>query len=281
MPAVKQYRPPLELRKEDGMKQKNEWEQLMECLERIPQSDARHVPLHLPNYLLIGEHEERMREEIQRMAQLLKQKGLMRFAGEIPCIFWTMEQDPASFSGLLDALDAHAGFHNRFLGVVALEVTALLEGGETLRRLAGLVRDSYGELLLVCLLHGRESGKGHVLQRLLSEAAPLDVVCFEPVTEEEMTLYLTRRLEEKEVRLSTPARKALARQIAAMREEGDWQSFRTLDNLCELIAYRAGMWNACQKGVMLGMADVRRLDEDFQRLKKSRVRARTIGFGGE
>lgn len=42
-------------------------------------------------------------------------------------------------------LNAQAGFHNRFLGVVALDITALSEGGETLRRLAEMARDSYGE----------------------------------------------------------------------------------------------------------------------------------------
>ena len=263
------------------MKRKDEWDQRMEHLRQLPQSDACKAPLRLPNYLLINGREDRMGEMIQQMAELLKEKNLMRFAGECPCVFWTMTQDPDSISQLLDTLDAKAGFHNRFLGVVALEITALTEGGETLHKLAEMARDSYGELLLVYLLHGREHGKSHALQRLLSEATPLDVVCFDPVTEEEMALYLTRRLEGRDVRMSAQARKALAQQIAAIQKEGECKSLCVMDNLCELIAYRADMWNACQENVTLSVADVRRLAADFQRLKKNRVRARTIGFGGE
>lgn len=263
------------------MKHTDEWAQLMEHLRQLPQSHAGNAPLRLPNYLLIGAQEKRMHEDIQQLAELLIEKNLMQFAGEVPCVFWTMTQDPDSFSQLLDTLDAKAGFHNRFLGVVALEITALAEGGEALCKLAKMAKDSYGELLLIYLLSGRERGRSHALQRALSEATPLDVMGFEPVTEEEMTFYLARRLEERDVRLSSQARKALAQQIAIMRKEGDCKNFHVLDNLCELIAYRAGTWNACQENVILGVADVRRLDEDFQRLKKGRAHTRTIGFGGE
>lgn len=263
------------------MKYKDEWAQLIDRLSQTPQGSAGNAPLRLPNYLLIGYQEKRMREDIQHMAELLKERNLMRFAGECPCVFWTMSQDPDSFSQLLDALDAKAGFHNRFLGVVALEITSLTEGGENLCNLAKMAKDSYGELLLIYLLHGRERGKSHMLQRVLSEATPLDVMSFEPVTEEEMTGYLARCLAERDVRLSSQARKALAQQIATMRKEGDCKSYHVLDNLCELIAYRAVTWKERQDNVILGVADVRRLDEDFQRLKKSKAHTRTIGFGGE
>jgi len=262
------------------MKHKDEWDQLMEHLRHLPQSNACNAPLRLPNYLLINEQEECMYERIQQMAELLKEKKLMRFVGECSCVFWTMTQAPDSHAQLLDALDAKAGFHNRFLGVVALEITAVTEGGETLRKLSELARDSYGELLLVYLLHGRKRGKSQALQRVLSEATPLDVMSFDPVTEEDVTVYLTRGLEERDVRLSSRARKALAQQIAAMQKEGDCKSFSVLDNLCELIAYRAGTWNAYQENVTLSVADVRRLAADFQRLKR-KTHTRTIGFGGE
>lgn len=263
---------------------KNLAERLMQVAENRKRLHGIEIPL--PNYIFVADPGCGVSTSLDQLTRLLRENGLFRFAGERPFFEWMLGKPGSEWSveRLLDRIRTMAGFHNRFRGVIGLEMEKWTDAemkDPDFQKLLDLVDDKRNEILFVFVLPARTDDELNDMINAIRMAAPAEIIHFASPTEEEMAEYLKVFLNRKGFGISNQAFRELPGMMKKLRESPQFEGLGTLDDLADEIIYRVCSGGRINETTILSDdLDFIREQRFLTRTRHAKNHTRRIGFGG-
>ena len=266
----------------------DEFKQLADRLKQVAENRKRlhGVEISLPNYIFITDPGCGITTHLEQLTRFLKENSLFRFAGEQPFFEWMLKKSDSAWDieHLIDRINVMAGFHNKFMGVIGLELDVWSESevkGGAFQRLLDLIDSKKDLVLFVLILPAKSDDSPEEMINAIRSTSPVEIIHFHTPTSEQLAEYLKNFVNRKGFSVSNQAYRELPAILDRLRNSPGFDGLSTISNLADEIIY-----HNCSSG-RVNEATILKDDLDFitreggylSRLAKKKD-VRRIGFGG-
>ena len=266
----------------------DEFKQLADRLQQVAENRKRlhGVEISLPNYIFVTDPGCGITTHLRQLTRLLQENNLFRFAGEQPFFEWMLKRSDPNWTieHLVDRINVMAGFHNKFMGVIGLELDVWSESevkGGAFQRLLDLIDSKKDLVLFVLILPAKSDDSPEEMINAIRSTSPVEIIHFHTPTSEQLAEYLKNFVNRKGFSVSNQAYRELPAILDRLRNSPGFDGLSTISNLADEIIY-----HNCSSG-RVNEATILKDDLDFitkddgylSRLAKKKD-VRRIGFGG-
>ncbi len=259
------------------------WDTVSKNLDLV--NDA--VQLRLPAMLWYTKAGVGITRLLELLCDFLEEKGnLLSFSGDVPFFEHSLdycgEGKPfTSFTRLVEALQSAAGFRNRFVGVIRIDVEQWVEHFtedyfiDFTEFVCELARTN---LVILSIESCRADSER--FEAFLSVCMRICVVEFTSPSPAAYLSFLTEFFAEKRITITPEAEKILLASIERLTENPYFDGYKTVENLAEDIIYNR--FSSCNPNPLLDADAVADFSSESEyisrRIKSSPKTVRKIGF---
>lgn len=266
----------------------DEFKQLATRLQQVADNRKRlhGIEISLPNYVFISDPGCGITTHLEMLTRLLQENNLFRFAGEQPFFEWMLKKSDSAWTieHLLDRINVMAGFHNRFMGVIGLELGVWSENevkNSTFQRLLELMNSKKDQILFVLVLYSQPDNSLDEMINVIRNNSPVEIIHFHTPTSEQLAEYLKDFLFRKGFGISKQAYREIPAILDRLRLAPGFDGLSTISNLADEIIYHICSSDRINETTILrdDLDFITKDDGYLSRLTKKKD-IRRIGFGG-
>ena len=266
----------------------DEFKQLAERLQQVAENRKRlhGVEISLPNYIFVTDPGCGITTHLRQLTRLLQENNLFRFAGEQPFFEWMLKKSDPNWTieHLVDRINVMAGFHNKFMGVIGLELDVWSESeikSSAFQRLLDLIDSKKDLILFVLILPAKSENSSDDMINAVRSNSPVEIIHFHTPTSEQLAEYLKNFMTRKGFSISNQAYRELPAILDRLRAMSGFDGLSTISNLADEIIYHICSSNRINDTTILkdDLDFITREGGYLSRLAKKKD-VRRIGFGG-